>query len=167
MISDVFPALALGLGKGDYAVMNYPPRGSQEPILTQRHWLAIGGYGMLIAGAVLSAFTLAFFWLGVNQDKAVTISFLTLAFARTWHTFNMRDPGSRFLHNEVTRNPFVWGAVALCIVLLLGAVYIPSLALVLSLQHPSYEGWLLIGGMSFIPFVVLQIWKSIRLDGQG
>jgi Ca2+-transporting ATPase len=160
MIGDVFPALALGVGKGDPSKMKRPPRDPKEPLLTNRHWFAIGGYGLLIAFSVLTAFTLALTWLQLETKSAVTVSFLTLAFARLWHVFNMRDQGSAFLRNDITRNPFVWGALLLCVGLLLAAVFLPGLSLVLSMVRPSIEGWGLIISMSLIPWVIGQALKS-------
>jgi Ca2+-transporting ATPase len=161
MIGDVFPALALGVGGGDISKIKEPPRSPTEAILTGRHWWAIGGYGLLIAGPVLGAFSLSLVWLDMTSRQAVTISFLTLAFARLWHVFNMRDRGSGMLVNEVTRNPFVWGALLLCTALLLAAVYVPGLSLVLDLVHPGKTGWTIIAGMSLVPLVAGQIWKSV------
>jgi P-type Ca2+ transporter type 2C len=162
MLGDVFPALALGLGKSDPSKMNRPPRQPNEPILTRSHWFAIGGYGILICGMVLSAFALAFMWLEATEGRAVTVSFLTLAFARLWHIFNMRDPETAFFRNEVTRNPFVWAALALCTGLLLVAIYLPGLSTVLSIEPPGTNGWLLILGMSLVPWAVGQILKIRR-----
>ncbi|MFO7728008.1 MAG: cation-transporting P-type ATPase, partial [Desulfonatronovibrio sp.] len=118
MISDVFPALALGVGKGEHKVMNRPPRPPSEPVVPGALWLVIAGYGVLIAAAVLSGFWISLVKMSLPAQRAVTISFLILALARTWHVFNMRDFGSRALFNDVTRNPFVWGAVILSIGLL-------------------------------------------------
>jgi P-type Ca2+ transporter type 2C len=162
MLGDVFPALALGLGKGDLSKMKRPPRETKEPILTRGHWIAIGGYGFLISAMVLTAFALAFTWLEAEESMAVTISFLTLAFARLWHTFNMRDRGTAFFRNEVTRNPFVWAALALCAGLLVLAIYLPGLSSVLSLEPPGVKGWLLILGMSLVPWLGGQILKIRR-----
>jgi Ca2+-transporting ATPase len=159
MIGDVFPALALGVGKSDQTKMNLPPRNPKESILTRQHWYAIGGYGFVLALAVLGAFAVALNWLHLETREAVSISFLTLAFARLWHVFNMRDPGSALLRNDVSRNPFVWGALALCTVLLLAAVYLPGLSLVLKLVDPGAGGWSLILGMSLLPLLVGQLVK--------
>jgi Ca2+-transporting ATPase len=159
MIGDVFPALALGVGKGDQTKMNLPPRNPKESILTRQHWYAIGGYGFVLALAVLGAFAAALNWLHLETREAVSISFLTLAFARLWHVLNMRDPDSALLRNDVSRNPFVWGALALCTVLLLAAVYLPGLSLVLKLVDPGAGGWSLILGMSLLPLLVGQLVK--------
>ena len=96
---------------------------------------------MLIALPVLGSFALALYWLKLDTKTAVTTSFLTLAFARIWHVFNMRDQGSKFLQNDVTKNPFVWGALVLCTALLVAAVYFPGLSLVLHVVRPDTAGW--------------------------
>jgi Ca2+-transporting ATPase len=162
MIGDVFPALALGIGKGDPSKMKEPPRDSKEPILTKRHWMVIVGYGLLIAATVLAAFWLALSGLGMETRHAVSVSFLTLSFARLWHVFNMRDRHSNLINNDVSRNPFVWGALLLCTGLLLAAVYIPGLSMVLKLNHPGFSGWSLIIGMSLVPLVIGQFLKIVR-----
>ena len=82
---------------------------------------------------MLAAFALALGPLGLRPAEAVTVSFLTLAFAQLWHVFDMREPGSPLLANEITRNPWVWGALALCSGLLLAAVAIPGARLVLQI----------------------------------
>jgi Ca2+-transporting ATPase len=156
VISDVFPALALGLGGGSDDVMKRPPRNPQEPILAGSHWLAIFGYGVLIATSVLAVFVLAIYPLGIAKERAVTIAFLTLAFARLWHVFNMRELKTRLTKNEITSNPIVWAALALCTSLLLTVVYLPGLSTVLKLTIPSGKEWLLIIGASFVPFVLGQ-----------
>ena len=114
MIGDVFPALALAAGDGDEARMREPPRDAGEAILTREHWLGIGAYGALIAATVLAAFWLALHVLELPLERAVTVSFLSLSFARLWHVFNMRSAASPWIDNEITRNPYVWGALALC-----------------------------------------------------
>ncbi|MGQ4650209.1 HAD-IC family P-type ATPase [Lyngbya aestuarii] len=167
VVNDAFPALALGLSEGNSSLMQHPPRGAKEAILTRRHWLAILGYGIVIAGALLGAFALAFQWLGMEQNQAVTVSFMTLGFTRLWHVFNMRDNSSGFLRNEVTTNPYVWGALVLCTGLLLIAVYVPFLSTALQTVDPGVNGWLLIIGMSLVPLVVGQMFKLIRHAKKG
>ena len=93
----------------------------------------------------------------MNEKEAVTISFLTLAFAQLWHVFNMRDRSSGVFSNAVVRNPFIWGALALCTVLLLLTVYVPLLADILKIANPGFAGWMLIAGFSFLPLIVGQV----------
>ncbi len=157
LVTDVFPALALGLGEGSDEAMTRPPRRATEPILTPDHWVTMVLWAGLIMSAVLAAFWMALARLGMTEEEAVTVSFLTLAVAQLWHVFNMRSRGSQLLHNDVVANPWVWMAIALCVGLLLGAVFLPPLASVLRVQAPSGEGWLLIATLGFAPALVGQV----------
>jgi Ca2+-transporting ATPase len=160
LVTDVFPALALGVGEGEATIMERPPRDPNEPILTRRHWLEMGGFSALITIAVLGVLALSLAGLGMTQERAVTISFLTLAFAQLWHVFNMRDRGSSFLGNEIVRNPWIWGALALCTALLITAVYVPGLNTLLKVEDPGLTGWVLILGASLLPWLIGQIFRS-------
>lgn len=162
MVTDVFPAMALGVGEGDPVIMEQKPRSGEEPILARDHWLGIGGYGVIIALTVLGSLVLAMGWLGMDEGQAVTVSFLTLAFAQLWHVFNMRDPGSGFLKNEITRNRYVWGALVGCSALLIAVLNIPGLAAVLKVTDPGVSGWILVLVMSLIPLAIGQAWRLIR-----
>jgi len=165
LVTDVFPALALGAGEGGPGIMRRPPRPSGEPIVTARQWISIGGYGGLIAATVLVALLLAIRWLGLTGAQGTTTAFLTLAFAQLWHVFNMRDPGAGLLRNDVTRNPYVWGALALCSGLLLAAVYVPGLSTVLKTVDPGVRGWAVVVVGSLVPWVVGQtalMWRRWR-----
>jgi Ca2+-transporting ATPase len=164
MIGDVFPALALAVGKGNPAVMRRPPRAAGEPIITRGYWMAVGGYGLIISVSVLSAFAWAVYWTDMDSRHAVTVSFLTLSFARIWHVFNMRSLSSSFFNNEITRNPFVWGAVGVCTGLLLLAVYLPGLAGILKLVPPDAGQWSLIMAFSLLPLVIGQ--AAVGLAGK-
>lgn len=155
-ILDVFPALALGVGKGDERVMDRPPRDPEEALLTPSHWLGVVCWGALLAATLLGVFFLALFPFGMTDEKAVTISFLTLGFARLWHVFNMRSTLSDLWRNDVTDNPFVWGALVLCAALLLAAVYLPGVSEALEVVEPGWDGWALILGGSLVPLIVGQ-----------
>lgn len=97
--------------------------------------------------------------LELDTKNAVTISFLTLALAQLWHVFNMRGDYSSLFGNTITQNPWVWGALALCILLLLFALYIPPIALVLEVEPPGFYGWMTVLGMSLIPLILGQFGK--------
>ncbi|MFC1682937.1 cation-translocating P-type ATPase [Candidatus Zixiibacteriota bacterium] len=162
LVTDVFPALALGVGEGDPEVMRRPSRDARESILHRRHWLGIGGYSLVLTSAVLGALAIALLWLKMDYHRAVTISFLTMAFSQLWHVFNMRDRGSRLLRNEITQNPFVWAALAMCSGLLLASVYLPGLSDVLKLTHPGAKGWAVVAVMSLIPLIIGQLATAMK-----
>lgn len=161
ILTDVFPALALGFGEGDATIMRQRPRNPAEPILTRRHWWHIFIYGLLITVSVLGAFAAALLWLKTGTPGAVSVAFLALALAQIWHVFNMRDAGSGLVSNEVTRNPFVWGAIVLCLALLLGAVYVPVVGKALRVFDPGPAGWVLAISSSLIPLVIGQAWLAL------
>jgi len=154
LVTDVFPALALGLGEGSDEVMTRPPRPSTEQILTRDHWIAMALWAGLITASVLAAFWTALARLGMDEGQAVTVSFLTLAFAQLWHVFNMRGRGSALARNDIVANPWIWGALVLCTGLLLSAVFLPPLAGVLRVTPPTPAGWLLIAGLSLVPVIL-------------
>ncbi|MFO7812781.1 MAG: cation-transporting P-type ATPase [Pelovirga sp.] len=165
LIGDVFPALALGMGEARPQIMQSPPRDPEEPVLTRRHWLGIGGHTLVFSIAVLGAFAVALVLWELPAERAVTISFSTLVLARLWHVFNMRDPASPLLRNEITSNPHIWGAIGIGLGLLLSAIYLPVLSNILDLVAPSPREWLLILAASLVPLVVGQIVKLRgRLD---
>jgi Ca2+-transporting ATPase len=157
LVTDVFPALALAASEASPDIMKQPPRKKGAPIMNTERWLSVGAYGFVITAAVLGAMAIALFYFGMEEEKAVTISFLTLAFAQLWHVFNMRDKNSGFFNNAIVRNPFVWGALVLCSLLLAATVYVPLLAKVLNISNPGASGWLLIFIMSMLPMVIGQI----------
>jgi len=161
-VSDVMPALALGLSPSHGEVMRRPPRDADEPILLRSHWVAITGYAALIAATVLAAFALALLGLGLATGQAVTIGFLTFGFARLWHVLNMRSAASPLVVNEITTTPYVWISILIGIGLMLAATYVPVLAGVLSVQPPSATGWLLILGFSLLPLILVQVTKQMR-----
>lgn len=162
VITDVFPALALGMGKGEPGIMEKKPRPKEEAVLTKGHWMAIAGWSFIISASVLVALALAIYQFGFEQEQAVTISFLTLAFGKLWFVYNLRGAGTTFLSNDILENRYVAGSILLCIVLLLAAVYLPGLSDVLNTRDPGQSGWLLLLGMSLIPFVIGQVIRMFQ-----
>jgi Ca2+-transporting ATPase len=166
VVTDVFPALALGMGKGEPDVMRQKPRPRHESVLTRSHWAAVGGWAILLAACVLIGLVFAFYGLGFDQRDAVTVSFLTLAFAKLWFVFNLRRPGSSLFNNAVVKNPYVGGAIVLCIFLLLAAVYLPPVSNMLNAVSPTGQGWLVVLGMSLVPLIFGQVLRIIQKEKQ-
>lgn len=160
LVTDIFPALALGMGQGEKNIMLRPPRDPGEAILTRRHWLGITGFSLLITAAVLGAMFYALHVLDLPREEAVTISFLTLALSQLWHVFNMRGVQTGFIWNEITRNRYVWGAIVLCLALIAIAVWLPGLAYVMQITPPDANGWILILAASLIPWLLGQLYLS-------
>ncbi len=162
LVTDVFPALALGVGDSGRGIMEHPPRPKTERLLTGRHWAGLMGYGLVMSAAVLAGLSIALLVFEMEVKRAVTVSFLILAGAQLGHVFNMASATSGLLVNEVTRNPWIWAAIILCIGLLAAAVYIPVLSEVLGTEEPGKEGWLLVLTLSLVPTLVGQGMRAAR-----
>jgi len=158
IISDVFPALALGVTPGGHT-MDEAPRRSDEPVLARRHWLTIAAYGLVIGGSVLAVFAYALLVLDMSETRAVAVSFATFSLGRLLHTLNMREPETPLLEDPVVTNRYVWGAIGIGIVLLLTALYVPYVSTALETVDPGLEGWVLIVIGSVIPLVIGQLAK--------
>ncbi|TNE67246.1 MAG: cation-transporting P-type ATPase [Rhodobacteraceae bacterium] len=153
LVTDIFPAFALGLSRGDASVLERAPRDPAEPIMRRADWRRVIVLGGAITLATIAAFLLALRHLALPPHQAVTVAFLTLALAQLWNVFNARAPGRRALRDGDIDNPYVWGAIALCLLLIAGAVLIPSLATLLQLPYPGHIGVLLALGMSLVPLI--------------
>jgi Ca2+-transporting ATPase len=156
LVTDVFPAFALALGEGEPGVLKRKPRDPKEPILGRPQWTTIVLQSLALTAGTFGALALARLWLGLDGNAVITVTFLTLAFAQLWHVFNMRHAHSGLLRNEVTRNPWVWGAIALCVVLLAVPPYLPPVARVLHLVPPTPIMWAVILCLSAAPLIVIQ-----------
>ena len=117
-----------------------PPRNPREPLLGGKQWLFVAACGTLLAIATLGALMLGRYWLDLEGEALVTLSFLTLALGQLWQVFNMRDArAGLFFRNTVTRNRSVWMALALCTAILLVALYWPPLAETLQIPRRRAE----------------------------
>ncbi len=159
MVTDVFPALALGLGKGDKTVMDRPPRDPKNLIVSNKDWVAIGLYSFLMTVAVIAAVLYCKEYLLVNDKTANNVAFLTLAFAQLFHVFNMASAKSALFVNEITKNKFVWVALLICIAQMILVFAIPQLRIVLGLNKLSVDMWMVSLIASLIPLVLVQLYK--------
>jgi P-type Ca2+ transporter type 2C len=161
MVTDVFPALALGLGKGDKTVMDILPKDPKHPIISNKGWVAIGLYSFLITTAVIAAVIYCKQFLMVDNKTANNVAFLTLAFAQLFHVFNMASSKSKLLVNEITKNKFVWFAILICVAQMILVFAVPQLRMVLGLNILSKEMWVVAIGASMLPLLLVQLYKTI------
>jgi Ca2+-transporting ATPase len=154
LVTDVFPAFALALGEGDRDVLRRRPRPPGEAIIGAAQWRFVLRQGLLLTAGSFAAWAIARYQLALDQHGTVTVTFLTLALAQLWQVLAMRGPGTSRWRNQVTRNPWAWGAIALCAGLLLAATYLPPLAAVLGLVPPSGTMWAVVLGASLTPALI-------------
>jgi Ca2+-transporting ATPase len=163
MITDIFPALALALEPSAPGVMKRPPRDPNEPLVTPAFGGLIAWQGMLLAGVTLGAFYIGMQWYGTEGSglrHAVTIAFMSLALAQVFHAFNARSR-TRSAISGLFTNRWLWGAVLVCVLLQIAAVYVPLLQRALGTVPPSGRDWGLIGAAALAPVFVVEIVKAI------
>lgn len=165
LVTDVFPALALGLGPAAPNIMLQPADDQKSGILDGSKLLKIMGYATVITLVIITAVAYCR-QLGYGSMALNNVAFFTLTFAQLVHVFNMAEQRSAFLVNEISRNSYVWGAVVLCVLLLAGAYQIPQLAAILNLNSLPLQCWLIIVGAGLMPLVLIQLTKLIRLKVQ-
>jgi len=163
LVTDVFPALALGFGKGEEDLMNQPPRKPTEPIMTRELWITTVICGMSITLAVLGITAYAHLWLQLSPMEINNMAFYTLVVGQLLNIFNMPLRKSSFFSNEVTKNPWVWAALILCTLIVLISNLIPIVAETLSLVQLSLQQWGIIAVFGFGSLLLTQLVK--RLGG--
>ena len=134
LVTDCFPALALGMEKAEPDVMNRPPRNSREGIF------AGGLLGDIIyQGILVTALTILSYWMGNFFETGVfslpagvsehgmTMAFLTMSMCEIFHSFNLRSQRNSVfsLHGQ---NPVLWAAMIGSLILTTAVLEVPFLA---------------------------------------
>ena len=156
IVTDTFPALALAVEPGERGVMQRPPRDPHEALLSRAFLTSVMMYGGLITGATLGAFAWGLY---ASPASAVTMAFMTLALAQTFHLGNARSKGDVLGIRRVGTNRFALAAVAVSVGLQLTAMYLPPLARVLRVVPLEGGEWLLVLALSAVPAVTGQVLK--------
>lgn len=131
LITDSFPALALGMEKGDRDIMKREPRSSKDGIFAN-------GLGFDVAwqGIMVTVVTLAAYFIGMHlaqgteefvHQNGMTMAFLTLSMAEIFHSFNMRSRRESIFAMK-NQNKYLLGAMVLSLILTTVVIYVPFLA---------------------------------------
>ncbi|MFT5753599.1 MAG: Ca2+-transporting ATPase [Flavobacterium sp.] len=159
VITDIFPALALGLGKGEKNIMQLPPKHPEEPIITNQLWRTTVIYGITISLAVLGITVYSYFVLKLSTSQINNMGFYTLILAQLLNIFNMPSRHLSFFKNEVTSNIWIWLAIIFCVFLTYLAYITPLFSRALSLIPLSSSQIITIIIFSFSSLVLSQIIK--------
>ncbi|MEN6297746.1 MAG: cation transporting ATPase C-terminal domain-containing protein, partial [Rectinema sp.] len=151
LVTDTFPALALGMDPGDPAVINEKPRDPKESLFAR------GGTSSLIMnGIVIGALALSAFFIGMNRatvegltgDAALklarTMAFATLSLSQLFHAFNLRHPTRSLFSIGIFGNRYLVGAfVAGCLLQVL-VIMIPPFAGFFKVTGLGAMDWLIV-----------------------
>ncbi len=171
LITDLLPALALGVTAGSASIMKQPPRDAGEPIIDKKRWIALIYYAVIITITTLVAVFISHYVLHEtetwNTKLCNNILFFTLIISQLLHVFNMSSTGSgNFFKNEVFKNKYVWYAIGASLALLFISYQIRIIRETLDLLSMSVADWLLVIGMSFVSLIIIQISKALKIVRQ-
>ena len=162
LITDIFPALALGLGKGEVDIMELPPKDPKEPLMTKQLWRTTIIYGITISLSVLGITIYSFYVLELTSMQINNMAFFTLVLSQLFNVFNMPARHLSFFKNEVTTNPWVWLAIIVCALLTYVAYKVTAVSEALSLIQLTSHQFLIIGIFSIGSLVLAQIVKRLK-----
>lgn len=132
LVTDSFPAFALGLEKGEAGIMNRKPRDPNEPLVDKKMKIAITFQSIGLAVATLASYRIGFIMAGdVSEDVALTVArtfcFITLILGEMLRSYSARSEDISLFKMSIFSNKYLNYSVLLAIVLLFGVVYIPIL----------------------------------------
>jgi Ca2+-transporting ATPase len=159
LVTDTFPALALAVEPGDDDVMRRPPRDPASAMLSRAFLGQVTLYAVLITGATLAAFVWA---LRAGVPHATTVAFMTLALAQTFHLGNARSNRAVLSWTTATANVAALGALVVSGGLQLVAIYVPPVALALSVSPLATAEWVVVLAAAAFPAVVGQALRLRR-----
>ncbi len=162
LVTDSFPALALGVEKGEPDIMNHPPRNTDEPILDRRMLLGVSFQSLAIAAASLLSFWWAQNTFG-SEDLVIvrTVVFTTLITAELLRAYSSRSQKYTLFRIGFFSNRQMVLATLGAFALLLVVLYVPFLQDIFYTQALTLNEWKVIIPLAFIPLVVGELSKIV------
>ena len=166
LITDCFPALALGMEDADADIMERKPRSSKDGIFSGGLGFDVVYQGILVTVLTLGAYFVGHYmeagvWEITNSPDGMTMAFLTLSFAELFHSFNMRrQRGSIFTIKK--QNIFLWGASVVSLILTTIVIYVPFLADAFEFEHINVKEYFVAVLMAMAVIPVVEIVKFIQ-----
>lgn len=96
LVTDCFPALALGMEKAEPDIMKRRPRDAKAGIFAGGMGVDVIYQGLVVSGLVLLSYFVGHFmetgtWMLTDSAHGTTMAFLTMSMAEIFHSFNMRS----------------------------------------------------------------------------
>lgn len=165
LITDCFPALALGMESGEGDIMKRKPRSSTDGIFAN-------GLGTDVAwqGVMVTILTLAAYYFGIHlgtgseeliHQNGMTMAFLTLSMAEIFHSFNMRSRRQSIFKMK-NQNMWLIGAMVISLVLSTAVIYVPFLANAFDFAAISLQEYLISMALAVAVIPIVEIVKAIQ-----
>lgn len=162
LITDCFPALALGMERGEADAMKRPPRDSKDGIFSNGVGTGVAIQGLFIALLTFVSYFVGHFmeagkWEITESPDGMTMAFLTLSLVELFHAFNMRSR-ERSVFTIKKQNGWLWGSLLLAFVLTSAVIFVPAFATAFGFETISLNEFAvaLALAVAIIPLVELE-----------
>ena len=166
LITDCFPAIALGMEQSERDIMKRAPRSANDGIFAGGMGFDVAMQGVIITCLTMAAYFIGHFmeagvWEAVNSADGTTMAFLTLSMVEIFHSFNMRSRrGSIF--SMPHRNKYLWGAMVVSFICTTAVIYVPFLSNAFGFEHISIAEYAVAMGLAFLIIPIMEIIKAIE-----
>lgn len=159
LVTDSFPAIALGMEPAEKDIMNRKPNDSKKSIFADGLWEKIFVEGFMIGILTLFAFSLGNKLYGLQVGR--TMAFISLSMLELVHSFNVRSEESLFKAG-LFKNKYLIGAFLIGTILQVGVVVIPKIADIFDVVLLNNKQWIYTAIISILPLVIVEIQKKIN-----
>lgn len=161
LVTDVFPAIALGLEEAEADIMNHPPRGKSSNFLSNGVLPSIFYQGFFEGGITLFVFWYATHVAKWGNPVGETMAFATLGLIQLFHAFNVKSVYKSLGQVGAFKNKMFNYAILVSAVMLLSVMVIPGLTNVFDVATLTAGQWLFVVGSAFSIVPIVEIAKAI------
>jgi Ca2+-transporting ATPase len=162
LITDTFPALALGMDPGDPEIMKYPPRDPEESLFAHGGGKNVIFNGILIGSLTLLAYFLARRFYPGSLRHAQTIAFAVLSFSQLFHAFNLRHERLSIFQVGLLTNKYIIGALFVGMFLQVAVITVPGVSDIFKVTPLGLWDWCMVIGFALMPVFVNEAVKAVR-----
>ena len=166
LVTDCFPALALGVEKPEADIMKRSPRKTTDGVFAGGMGVDMVYQGFILAGLTLAAYFIGHYiesgvWEIATSPDGTTMAFMTLSLAEIFHSFNMRSQrGSLFSIKNL--NPALTLAAVASLVCTTLVIYVPFLSDAFDFEHISLLEYAVALGLAFMIIPIVEIVKFFQ-----
>ena len=168
LITDCFPALALGLERGEPDIMDRPPRKASDGIFAGGLGVDIAYQGVLIAVITLASYIIGhcmevghFAWPHGISDDGMTMAFLTMNMCEILHSFNMRSQ-RRSIFTLHGHNKLLWVAMLAALALTTTVLEVPAIAAAFGFTPVDWNEYAVALGLAILVVPIVELVKLFQ-----
>ncbi|MDY4225195.1 MAG: cation-translocating P-type ATPase [Candidatus Limivicinus sp.] len=168
LITDCFPALALGLERGEPDIMDRPPRKASDGIFAGGLGVDIAYQGVLIAVITLASYVIGhcmevghFAWPHGISDDGMTMAFLTMNMCEILHSFNMRSQ-RRSIFTLPGHNKLLWVAMLAALALTTIGLEVPVIAAAFGFTPVDWNEYAVALGLAILVVPIVELVKLFQ-----